>query len=47
MSLIRIKEDLRKSFASKADAFMDKLRQIEQGIGALGGGLGVSDARRR
>lgn len=37
-----IKEELRKQFAERADTFMDKLRQIEQAIGALAGSLPVS-----
>lgn len=37
----RIKEELRKRFAQKADDFMKRLRMIEQGIGTLSGSLSV------
>ena len=38
----RIKETLRKAFASAAEDFMARLQRIEQFIGALRGALPVS-----
>jgi hypothetical protein len=46
MLMSRIKETLRKAFASAAEDFMARLQRIEQFIGALRGALPVSQRPR-